>query len=195
MKIDFDVDIDFADRDAVLEVLPHIPASIRQQDQLRKHNTGVYFQHMPVDPLTGVAALDYKEAEDVEYFKVDFLNNHVYSQVRDPAHLDRLVNTEPMWEMLEHQEIVEQLFHINTHFDLVKRHHPHSLEELAMLLAIIRPAKRHLQGKSWNEIRKTVWVAPDDDQYYFKKAHAIAYSMVIVVQMNLLAEQASNPFS
>jgi hypothetical protein len=30
---------------------------------------------------------------------------------------------------------------------------------------------------------------PADDSYYFKKAHAIAYAVSIVVQLNLFCEQ------
>jgi hypothetical protein len=55
-----------------------------------------------------------------------------------------------------------------------------------MFLAIIRPAKRHLVGKTWKEVAETVWDKPEDDTYYFKKAHAIAYSNLVVVNMNLL---------
>ena len=34
-----------------------------------------------------------------------------------------------------------------------------------------------------------VWTKPTNDEYYFKKAHAVAYAMAIVVQMNLICEQ------
>ena len=53
-----DVDIDFADRDAILKHIKHIPA--RQQE--RKHNSGVYVTDIPVDPINGCSTLDYKEA-------------------------------------------------------------------------------------------------------------------------------------
>jgi hypothetical protein len=38
---------------------------------------------------------------------------------------------------------------------------------------------------------KEVWTKPlnDNKAYYFKKAHAISYAMVVVVHMNLLCEQ------
>jgi hypothetical protein len=65
---------------------------------------------------------------------------------------------------------------------------PNSLEQLAAVLAMIRPAKKHLIGKSWTEILNQVWTKPDNNEYYFKKAHAIAYAMAVVVQMNLICE-------
>jgi hypothetical protein len=37
-----------------------------------------------------------------------------------------------------------------------------------------------------------IWTKPDGDEYYFKKAHAVAYAHVIVVQMNLICEQLTN---
>ena len=62
-----------------------------------------------------------------------------------------------------------------------------------MLLGVIRPSKRHLQDKPWPEIAKTVWEKPQvgDKGYgknFFKKSHSIAYSIGIVVQMNLIVE-------
>ena len=63
---------------------------------------------------------------------------------------------------------------------------PKSIEQLAAVLAIIRPAKRQLMYKQWSDIMKEVWVKPTDGSYFFKKSHAVAYAQAIVVQMNLL---------
>jgi hypothetical protein len=70
-----------------------------------------------------------------------------------------------------------------------------TVEQLAAILAMIRPAKRHLIGKSWNEVMKEVWLKPSNNEYYFKKSHATAYAVAIVVQMNLICEQISYEFS
>lgn len=187
MKYDFDVDIDLADRDAALSVLPHTAASIQRDGQTTKHNTGVYFQNIPRDPVSGTAALDYKDAGSQGYFKVDFLNNTVYQGVRDPEHLDRLANTEPDWSLLKYPEIVETLYHINNHFDIVDAYEPQSVEDLAGVLALIRPAKRHLLGQPLAAIQDELWQRPHNQEYYFKRSHAIAFATVIVVQMNLLS--------
>jgi len=68
---------------------------------------------------------------------------------------------------------------------------PTTVEELAAVLALIRPSKKHLIGKDWHEIMPEIWKKSEDGEYYFKKAHAIAYAMAIVVQMNLICEQLS----
>ncbi len=132
-------------------------------------------------PLTG--------AEDEGWFKLDILNNHVYKDIKDEQHLDKLIATDPMWELLEHKEVVEQLFHINNHFDIVKQYKPKNIDQLAMILAMIRPGKRHLVGKSWQEIEDNVWIKPQDDTYFFKKSHSYGYAIAIVAQLNLIVEQ------
>jgi len=188
MKIDFDVDIDMANRDHFLKLVNITPASIKKDGKFTKHNTGVYFQNIPKFPLEGYSTIDHKQAEDEGWFKVDFLNNHVYKDVIDEQHLDKLVNTEPMWELFEHEEIVNQLFHIGNHFDIVKQHPPKSIDQLAMILAMIRPGKRHLVGKVWKDIESDVWVKPSDNSYFFKKSHSYGYALAIIVQLNLLVE-------
>lgn len=192
MKIVTDIDIDFADRDAALADIMHVPASIIKDGELRKHNVGVYLQNIPQDPITGFASIEYKEAEARGYFKLDFLNLQVYKGVRDEEHLLQLMQQEPLWEMLDEPEIVEQLFHLNGHFDVVSQMQPRSLEQLAMVLAMIRPAKRHLVGSDWSHVEANIWTAVDNDAFAFKKSHSISYAMVIVVQMNLLLEGVSH---
>jgi hypothetical protein len=192
MKVTTDIDIDVLDRDKVLDNLRYITARINREDGYVKHNTGVYFQKIPYDPVTGLATIDYKEAEELGYMKIDFLNNSVYKGVRSEEHLDQLIAEPPMWEMLENKDVVEKLFHIGQHADLVTRLKPRSVKQLAMLLAIIRPGKAHLQNRTWPEIEKDVWIKPTDDSYYFKKSHAHGYALAIVVQMNLMVERAMN---
>ena len=65
-----------------------------------------------------------------------------------------------------------------------------TIEKLAMFLAVIRPAKRHLIGKPWAEVEKTVWTKPTDGSYYFKKSHSVSYAHLVVVNINLISEQA-----
>jgi|TARA_B100001094_G_scaffold138606_1_gene134156 hypothetical protein len=188
MKIDFDVDIDMANRDDFLKLVNHTPASIKKDSTFNKHNTGVYFQNIPNFPLEGYSTIDHKKAEQEGWFKVDFLNNHIYTGIHDEIHLDKLVDTEPMWELFEHKEVVEQLFHISNHYEIIKQHLPNSLDQLAMILAIIRPGKRHLVGKSWEQIEADVWVKPTDNSYFFKKSHSYGYALAIIVQLNLICE-------
>jgi hypothetical protein len=71
---------------------------------------------------------------------------------------------------------------------------PKSVEQLAAILAVIRPAKRHLIGKLWADVLEEVWQKPEKEEYYFKKSHATAYAVAIVVQMNLICESISYEF-
>ena len=183
-----DIDIDFKDRNDILNKLHHIPASIIKDNNVARHNTGIYFHEIPVDPFTGNATLDYKKAEELGYFKIDCLNVNMYKDIESEEHLQRLIDTEPDWELFQHKEIVDQLFHIHDHFNIVSQMKPKSIEQLAMVLAIIRPAKRPLLGESWQLIQKQVWLKPVDNSYYFKKSHAVSYALAIVVQLNLLVE-------
>jgi hypothetical protein len=186
MKFKSDVDLDFADREQVLRLLDVTPASILRDGKLIKHNTGVYATDIPVDPFSGSASLDYQAAEDRGYMKLDLLNVHVYKQVRDETHLVKLMQ-EPDWTKLYDASICAQLIHINNHYDtLLKMPEPvDSIPRLAMFLAVIRPAKRHLIGKSWKEVAETVWDKVEGE-YAFKKSHSVAYSQLVVVNLNLL---------
>jgi DNA polymerase III alpha subunit len=190
-----DIDIDFADRSKALAKLEHVVAAIKDNGVFKKHNTGVYCTAIPHDPTTGISTIDYKEAEARGYFKIDFLNVGIYEKVRDEEHLAQLMNTEPLWDLLLQNDFTDLLFHVNGHGNLLKQMKPSSIEELAMCLALIRPAKRHLIGKAWTEIGQEIWTKPENGDYYFKKAHAVAYAQVVVVQMNLICEGVSYGFS
>lgn len=190
-----DIDIDFADRSKALEKFKYITASINDNSTFKKHNTGVYCTSVPYNPLTGLSTIDYKEAEERGYFKIDLLNVSVYEGVKDRAHLKQLMETEPLWDLLEQDDFTNLLFHVNGHGYLMRQMKPSSIEELAMCLALIRPAKKHLLGKTWTEIGAEIWTKPENGDYYFKKAHAVAYAHVIVVQMNLICEGISTEFS
>mgnify|MGYP003704287527 FL=1 len=192
MNRDFDIDLDFANRDQVLKLIDHVPAMMLQDGQRVKHNTGVYVNPMPSDPLTGLATIDYKLAEELGYVKLDLLNNSVYTLVNSPQHLDQLLEQQPDWNRLSDRSFVEQVVHINGHWDLLQQMPEpiNSIGRMAMFLAVIRPAKRHLAGKTWSEVARTVWNRPTDGSYYFKKAHSVSYAHLVAIHMNLLAEAA-----
>jgi hypothetical protein len=192
MKFKSDIDIDTGDRDKILEHLVHIPAAMREVKPIRKHPTGIHITSAPYDPVNDMCALDYKEAEDRGYFKLDVLNVNVYNQVRDEFHLIELMR-EPNWNRLKDRDFVEKLIHVNNQFDtILQMPEPiNSIPRLAMFLAIIRPGKKHLIGKTFKEISNTVWEKTHQG-YVFKKSHAVAYAQLVVVHMNLLEEQ--DPF-
>ena len=186
-----DIDIDFVDRDQALTLFEHIPASRLDNNRLVKHNTGVYLHAVPVDAVSGLCQIPYEQAEEQKYFKIDFLNVGIYKGVRDEEHLVQLMETEPLWDLLTQDEFVNLLFHLNGHGDIIRKTLPTSVEQLSAVLAMIRPAKRYLIGKDWTTIMTEVWTKPENGDYYFKKSHATAYAVAIVVQMNLIWEQIS----
>jgi hypothetical protein len=181
-----DIDLDFADRSQILNKIEHRIAKLTNG---KNHNTGVYVTEIPHNPVTGQSTIDYKTAEDRGYFKIDFLNVSIYKDVESEEHLLQLINQEPIWELLEHDEFTDQLFHVSSHGNIMRKLKPQSLEELACALAIIRPAKRHLADCDWKTIHREVWEQPNSNEYYFKKSHAFAYAMAVIVHMNLLCNQ------
>lgn len=186
MKFNSDIDIDFGNRDIILEHIRHIPASMRNVKPIRKHATGVYVTDIPYDSINDMANIDYTEAEKRGYIKLDLLNVFVYSAIKDEQHLTEMMR-EPNWVKLYDKNFVEKLIHLSNHYSSIqKMPEPiNNIPRLAMFLAIIRPGKKHLIGLSWKEIAESVWDR-EMDGYSFKKSHAIAYAQLVVVHMNLL---------
>lgn len=191
MPIKTDIDIDFGDRQKVLDLIQHIPASIRKNNEVKKHQTGIYVTSVPYDPVNDLCSLDYEEAEDRNYLKLDFLNVHVYNQIKDEKHLAELM-CDPDWTKLNNQTFVEQLIHLGNHYNSLKKmpEPVNSIPRLAMFLAAIRPGKKHLIGLPWQQISKTIW-DKDEDSYSFKKSHAVAYAHLVVIHMNLLVNNGN----
>tara|TARA_X000000950_G_scaffold286722_1_gene396474 strand:- start:20227 stop:20820 length:594 start_codon:yes stop_codon:yes gene_type:complete len=189
IKAKTDIDIDTGDRDKLLSLFKHNRASMKDNDSFKKHNTGVYFTDIPMNPIDNLSSVDYEEAEDRGYIKVDILNVSLYKDIKNEEHLTQLLKKEPLWDLLTEPEFSNNLFHVGEHSSVLQKTKPKNIEQLAAVLAMIRPAKRQLIGKSWPDIMKEVWTKPSDGSYYFKKAHAVAYAHAVVVQINLICEQ------
>ena len=190
-----DIDLDFPDRDIILNKIRHVPAVMKDG---KKHNTGVYCHEIPVNPLTGYASIEYGPAEERGYFKIDFLNVSAYKGVRNEEHIKDLLAVEPLWDLMYEKDVCDQLFHINGYHTLLAELKPQSIEELAMVLALIRPGKKHLlpvcKEKGFQSIKDEIWTKTDD-AYFFKHSHAVGYSHLIVMQLNLICEQISYGYS
>ena len=197
MKFSSDIDIDVADRDQALAVVKHTAASIIRDNKIAKHNTGVYFTDIPTDPFTGRASIDYEAAEELGYIKVDVLNVGLYQKIKSEQHLEQLMQQEPLWDLLYDKDFCSQLIHIGAHYDTLIRmpEAVNSIPRLAMFLAVIRPAKRHLIGRTWQEVAETIWERPTDGGYYFKKSHSVGYAHLVAINMNLICEQISYGYS
>lgn len=182
-----DIDIDFADRNQALALINSTPARQVVQGETRRHNSGVYVTDIPWDPINQCAAIDYHEAEARGYFKLDFLNMSVYQSIRDPEHYQALLDMTPPWHRLQDPDFVSEVVHIGNHYEtLSKMPEPvDSIPRMAMFLAIIRPGKRHLVGRTWREVSDTIWDSAADG-YSFKKAHAVSYAVLVTLHMNLI---------
>ena len=182
-----DIDIDFADRDSILKLIQHVPARQLHQGQVRRHNSGVYVTDIPYDPINNCAAIEYDEAEQRGYFKIDLLNMSVYQLVTNPEHYREMLAATPAWDRLwQDATWARQLVHIGNYTDLLKNMRPSTIPQMAAFISIIRPGKAHLQNQSWADVFATVWDGDDSRGFVFKKAHAISYSMLVVLHMNLL---------
>ena len=189
-RIITDVDIDCCNRAGILSGLEHVVARIDRSDiKFDKHPTGVYFQNIPRDASTNVSLVDADVAGNFGFFKIDFLNVEFYNKIRDNNHLEQLMSREVDWNYFQYPEITDQLFHLNGHSHLLLKFKPTSVEDLAMILAIIRPAKAYLQSADWDVIRRDVWVKRDGDKYVFKRSHSFSYALAILVHLNLLIDE------
>lgn len=162
-------------------------ASRIHNDVIKKHNVGVYFQKIPVDPISKLSAIPYKNAEDFGYLKIDFLHLEVLDHFQNNNQIRTLANIEPDWSLLEVEENVKKLFQIKNQFWLINRIKPKTVDDLADCLALMRPGKKHLidmymQNK--DEVKKILYIK--DSNFSFKRSHAIAYATTIVLELHLL---------
>ena len=187
----FDVDFDFKSNFNITEIFPDaVQASLIEKGELKKHPCGAYLQNIAKDKITGLSAIPYKDADELGYFKIDFLHLNLLDIFESKEEIRELVKIEPDWSLLEDQETVEKLFQIHRHFDLIYKIKPKSIEELADCLALIRPSKRILVNAYIADKKMTriaLYKKPDDpSKYYFKRSHALSYSLNIVLQLHLI---------
>ena len=184
-----DIDLDLADRDQLLTLIQAIPAQQQHQGQLRRHNSGVYVTDIPYDPVNTCAAIDYEQAEQLGYFKIDLLNMSVYQSIKNPEHYQQMLDQEPTWAQLwTDTEWAKQLVHVGNYTGLLQSMQPDSIPRMAAFISIIRPGKAHLQNKPWAEIFESVWDGDNSRGFVFKHAHAIGYASLVALHMNLLSQ-------
>jgi hypothetical protein len=182
-----DIDIDLADRDQLLKLIQATPARQLHQGQVRRHNSGVYVTDIPYDPVNQCAAIDYEQAEQLGYFKIDLLNMSVYQLIKSPEHYKTLLDATPPWQRLwTDTEWTKQLVHVGNYTELLATMRPDSIPRMAAFISIIRPGKAHLQNRPWAEVFESVWDGDDSKGFVFKHAHAIGYAALVALHMNLL---------
>lgn len=183
-----DIDIDFPTNFDPLDYFENaVRASMVSDGELKKHTVGVYFQNIPKDKMTGLSAIPYQEAEELGYTKIDFLHLAILDSVSSKQELRELINKEPNWDLLMIPSIVQRLFQIHKHYDVVQTVNPRSVQELADVIALIRPGKRfllELYKENPNKVRPILYA--ESEGYYYKKSHAVSYALTIVLQLHLI---------
>lgn len=184
-----DVDIDTPTNFKPNTIFPWVRASVVKDDELSPHPCGYYPQAMARDELTGLAAIPYDVAEDSGFFKIDFLHLGVYDNFSSRDEIEQLLTMEPDWTLLVDPIHQKKLFQLSKHGDVLDAVRPKNIEDLADVLALIRPGKKNLLKlyKSQKEATRRILYAKDEKGFSFKKSHAIAYAMVIVLQLHLIS--------
>jgi hypothetical protein len=184
----FDVDIDFKTDFNSSDYFPNwTRASLVKDEILKPHVCGVYPQNISIDQITNLSAIPYKEAEELNYFKVDMLHNSVYNHFNSKAEIDELLTMEPNWNLLLDKNNVEKLFQLSRHYDIILKIQPKSVEDLADTIALIRPGKASMLKLYLSQkemVRQVLYT--ESDGYFFKRSHAIAYALTIVLQLHLI---------
>lgn len=178
-----DIDIDVANRKELLRVIDHTPATLADK-RGRKHNVGIYIQNVPFNSVYGICSIDYNEMEARGYQKIDILNRYIYAGIETEEELQSLIDETPDWSMLKDSSIIKQLDQINKRDRIVKSYDINSVDDLATIIALIRPAAKSMIGEPLSEIKKTIWNLVDEEGYRFKRSHAIATALIIVMQLN-----------
>lgn len=184
-----DIDIDTPSHFTAKDTFPLcVEASTVQNNKFKRHPAGVYFQRVPAEPTQGVASVPYNIAPHFGLFKVDFLHLSLLDSFKSKEEIRRLANTEPNWDLLEDDEVVEQLFQLRNHPDVIKYIRPRDVLSLADCVALIRPGRRFLLDEYKGNVeraRKELYKAPLP-KGCFKKAHAIAYAVNIILQLHTI---------
>lgn len=185
----FDVDIDCSSKTERTSY--GVRSMVYNPDTCRilPHPSGVNLDVIPVDLETGLAAIEHKEAAALGYTAVDILTNTSYDRFSSKQDVIDMSKKDPNWSLLEKRSFVEKLPHIGNHFDVVSIVQPKSIDDLADILALIRPGKRHLleayQAKKLS-VRRQLYKRSANGQAYFKKAHSYSYALMIVAIINKL---------
>lgn len=189
-----DCDIDVQNRDKSASLFREATvASQRSKGNLVKHNTSLHFQKIPMDPITGLSAFPYKEAEGLGYYKVDLISNRIYDLIESEEELVELLDAPIDWGWFQDERFFgpNGLIHLHKYQHLCVKFPPGSVFDIAALLAVIRPRMRHLQKEcqSLGEIRKRCWSKSEgpETEYFFKKSHSIAFAMLVIVHAQLIA--------
>lgn len=183
----FDIDLDVVDAHKVQEYGVRAMLYNETLAKVMPHPSGIYLEDVPVDEATGLCAFDYEYGNETGFAKLDILSNSAYKIFKDKKDLIKHVNMKPDWEKFLDPKYHTQLPHIANYGEIIGLVKPQSIEEVADITALIRPAKIkylnvYLQSK--HRARRNLYKRPADGGMYFKRAHAISYAVMIVAVFN-----------
>lgn len=184
-----DIDIDFQTTFDPTNFFHVVRASIITDNQIKPHPCGYYFQNIPIDPVSGLSAIPYKEANSMGYTKIDFLHLAILDIFDNKQQIRVLLKKEPKWGLLLREDVVSKLFQLHENVTLVRRVKPTSILEIADCISLIRPGKMQLIDDYLIDRVKTrheLYTKRKDDKYAYKKGHAISYAMIVVLQLHLI---------
>lgn len=187
-----DIDIDTPSTFEPKVVFPSVvPASTIQANKYKRHPAGVYFQRVPMEPTLGVSSVPYNIAPAFGLFKVDFLHLSLLDGFKSKSEIRALLKQPVPWELLDDPTVISELFQLKNHPDVIRWVHPRDVQSLADCVALIRPGKRHLLDDYHRNVEQTrveLYRTPLP-KGCFKKAHAVAYALNIVLQLHQIKQQ------
>ena len=187
-----DIDIDFPTAfDPTHYLKGAIPASMVKKGELAKHPCGHYLQTIPVDVVTGLAAIPYDKAVELGYFKIDFLHLSLLDNFTSKQEIRDLLKVDPDWSLLTDPTVVPKLFQLHRNHSLLSRVKPRSVQEIADCIALIRPGKRDYLDAyllDREKVRSYLYRQEGDDKSSFKRSHALAYALTVVLQLHLISQ-------
>lgn len=184
-----DIDIDTPSSFDPTSIFDVVKASMILNGNLVKHPCGVYFQNMPVDPISKLAAITHQEASIFGFTKIDFLHLTFLDEFENKGQIRSLLKKEPKWGLMLRTDVVEKLFQLHRNVDLVRDIKPSSILEIADCISLIRPGKLQLVEKYMLDrvtTRTELYTIDKNDKYSYKKGHAISYALIVVLQLHLI---------
>lgn len=183
----FDIDIDVNSGTKKTKYGVRAMVYNKDTEKILPHPSGVHITDIPVDGMTGNAAIDHELSDELGFLKVDLLTNASYDVFATKDEVVRMSQMEPDWDWFLDENIVKTLPHIANHFDVVEKVTPRSIDDLADILALIRPGKRHLLDnyvKNKEAVRRELYRRSSNKKAYFKKSHSYSYALMIVTVLN-----------
>lgn len=200
MKLsDLDFEIPSKDMKRIRKGL--IVASIYNENdnKLTPHPSGVYFYKDMLE-YNGMSLIEHKESQDLKLQKIDFLGNTILNDIDNSTFFEFLKiidNDEIDWEHLQNYQMNNDLFQLSKHHGLLKELDTISIMDVAIAISIIRPCcikKKEqliknikLARNNELEVNETYNIdvfyeqINDSTVYSYKKAHAIGFAYILLL--------------